>query len=116
MARSVRWAETACDDLEQIAQYIERDSGSYAASFVAEMLEAARSLADFAERGRVVPELKEPSVRELLVGNYRLVYEIRQEAIYILGVIPERGSWEDCGAEKRGPATKTMRDRPPPNG
>ena len=87
MARSVRWAETACDDLEQIAQYIERDSESYAASFVAEILEAARSLADFAERGRVVPELNEPSVRELLVGNYRLVYEIRQEAIYVLGVI-----------------------------
>ena len=87
MARSVRWAETACDDLEQIAQYIERDSESYAASFVAEILEAARSLADFAERGRVVPELKEPSIRELLVGNYRLVYEIRQEAIYVLGVI-----------------------------
>ena len=34
-----------------------------------------------------MPELKEPSVRELLVGNYRLIYEIRQEAIYVLGVI-----------------------------
>jgi toxin ParE1/3/4 len=87
MARSVRWAQTAYGDLEQIAQYIARDSESYAASFVAEMLEAARSLADFAERGRIVPELKEASIRELLVGNYRLVYEIRQEAIYVLGVI-----------------------------
>ena len=87
MARPVRWAEIAYSDLEQIAQYIARDSEYYAASFVAEMLDAARSLGEFAERGRVVPELREPSIRELLVGNYRLVYEIRPEAVYVLGVI-----------------------------
>ena len=87
MARPVRWAETAYGDLEQIAQYIARDSEFYAASFVTEMLNAARSLGEFAERGRVVPELREPSIRELLVGNYRLVYVMRHEAIYVLGVI-----------------------------
>ena len=40
-----------------------------------------------AERGRVVPELDEPTVRELVVGSYRLIYEINEETVYVLGLI-----------------------------
>jgi plasmid stabilization system protein ParE len=39
------------------------------------------------ERGRVVPELGDPTVRELIVGNYRLIHEVTPETILILGVI-----------------------------
>jgi toxin ParE1/3/4 len=39
------------------------------------------------ERGRVVPELDQPPVRELVVGSYRLIYEIRDESVYVLGLI-----------------------------
>jgi hypothetical protein len=35
-------------------------------------LRAAASLAKFSERGRIVPELNDPAVRELLVYKYRL--------------------------------------------
>ena len=38
-------------------------------------------------RGRIVPELGEPSVRELLLDNYRLLYETHDKSIYILGLI-----------------------------
>ena len=40
-----------------------------------------------AERGRVVPELDEPRVPELVVGSYRLIYETDDESVYILGLI-----------------------------
>jgi plasmid stabilization system protein ParE len=40
-----------------------------------------------AERGRVVPELEEPTVRELIVGRYRLIYEIDGADVNILGLI-----------------------------
>lgn len=40
-----------------------------------------------AERGRVVPELEEPAVRELIVGSYRLIYEIEGADVHILGLI-----------------------------
>jgi hypothetical protein len=39
-------------------------------------LEAASSLDAFSERGQVVPELNQPSVRELFVQRYRLLYEV----------------------------------------
>ncbi len=40
-----------------------------------------------AERGRVVPELEEPAVRELIVGSYRLIYEIADADVNVLGLI-----------------------------
>lgn len=66
MARTVKWAEAASDDLDRIAEYISRDSPNYAAAFAREILDAAQSLAELAERGRVVPEWHETNVRELL--------------------------------------------------
>jgi len=87
VARSVAWTETAWRDLERIADYVAEDSPSYAAALVRRIRDRARSLEELAERGRVVPELDDPKVRELLIGNYRLIYEISNESIHILGLI-----------------------------
>lgn len=67
--------------------YIAEDSPGYAAAFVRRIRDRARSLEEMAERGRVVPELEEPTVRELIVGSYRLVYEIEGADVHILGLI-----------------------------
>lgn len=48
MDREVVWTEPAWEDLEAAAQYIARDSESYAAAFVREMKEAAESLTESA--------------------------------------------------------------------
>ncbi|MBI3933897.1 MAG: type II toxin-antitoxin system RelE/ParE family toxin [Acidobacteria bacterium] len=87
MAREVVWTEPAWDDLTAAADYIARDSENYAASFVREVKEAAASLAHFAERGQVVPEFGDQTVRELLVKPYRLVYEISPGKVIVLALI-----------------------------
>ena len=56
MAREIIWTDPAWDDVENAADYIAQDSKFYAAAFVQEIKEAAVSLANFAERGQVVPE------------------------------------------------------------
>ncbi len=56
MAREVIWTDPAWGDVEKAADYIAQDSEFYAAAFVQEFKEAAASLANFAERGQVVPE------------------------------------------------------------
>jgi plasmid stabilization system protein ParE len=56
MARKVEWTEVAWSDLEEVANYIAKNSRYYAAAFVREVRDAARSLVYLAERGRVVPE------------------------------------------------------------
>jgi len=87
MARKVDWTDSAWDDLSGIAEYIARDSEYYAATFVQEIKEAAASLAQFAERGQIVPEFGDPSIRELLVNSYRLVYRISEKQVVILTLI-----------------------------
>ena len=58
MAWKVKWTEAAWLDLFQIADYIAKDSPHYAAPFVRETREAARSLKQMPRRGRVVTFLK----------------------------------------------------------
>lgn len=87
MARRVAWAETAWRDLERIADHIAEDSQGYAAAFVRRIRDRAGSLDEMAERGRVVPELDQSTVRELVVGSYRLIYEIDEGNVYVLALI-----------------------------
>lgn len=87
MARKVDWTEPAWDDLADSANYIARDSKYYAAAFVQEVKDAAASLSTFAERGQVVPEIGDPSIRELLIKSYRLVYRVSSHGVVILALI-----------------------------
>jgi len=62
VAWRVRWTDPAWSNLEAAAAYIELDSPRYAAALVREAREAARSLRQFANRGRILPELDDPSI------------------------------------------------------
>ena len=66
MARKVVWSYEVTDDLEAVAEYIARDSSFYAEAFVREVLDAGRLLNEFSERGRIVPELANPDIRDFL--------------------------------------------------
>jgi toxin ParE1/3/4 len=37
--------------------------------------------------GRIVPEVEDPNIRELIIYSYRLIYEISQKRIEILTII-----------------------------
>ncbi len=87
MAREVVWANPAWNDLESAADYIARDSRAYAANFVQEVKAAAGSLSEFADRGQIVPEIDGPSIRELLVRPYRLIYRITPKRIVVLALV-----------------------------
>ncbi len=75
------------EDLETAAAFIARDSGPYAATFVREVIEASESLSEFSERGQVVPEFEDDSIRELLLRPYRLVYRVRSDQVVITALV-----------------------------
>jgi len=79
VARRVAWTETAWRDLEHVANYIAEDSPGYTAALVRRIRDQARALEELSERGRIVPELDQSAVRELVVGSHRLIYEISDE-------------------------------------
>jgi plasmid stabilization system protein ParE len=82
----VRWSPQAIEDLESIAEFISRDSAYYARLFVIDVLGVADRLELFPESGRVVPELKNPAIREVLLGNYRIVFRRTRSLCEILTV------------------------------
>ena len=82
----IRWSRQAADDLETITEYIAMDSPHYASLFAIDILAAVERLAIFSNSGRIVPELGEPAVREILFGNYRIAYRTEAKSVIILTV------------------------------
>ena len=82
----VRWTLQAADDLETITEFIAADSPHYASLFAMDVMTAVERLVPLPCSGRIVPELHDPLVREILLGNYRIVYRIAGEAVQILTV------------------------------
>lgn len=80
----VRWTLQASDDLNSIARFISKDSPQYARLFVTDVLQAVERLSEFPGSGRIVPELGDPVIREVILGNYRLVYRFKRKLIEVL--------------------------------
>lgn len=87
MAYSVVWSPKAIIDVNDLAEYIARDSVAYASSVVAKILETTRTLNNFPLSGRVVPEFNDKTIREKLVHSYRIIYRIESSTVTIITVI-----------------------------
>jgi toxin ParE1/3/4 len=81
------WTDQAIEDLENIGNYIAENSEKYARITIEKIFSSTKILESFPQAGRIVPEKNEKNVRELIEGNYRIIYEIiSEQAIYILTV------------------------------
>ena len=83
----VKWSKPAKLDLKQIYDYIARDSKFYAQKISQEIVEKSEKLNSFPEVGRIVPEIGDPNIRELIIYSYRLIYEVFPNKIEILALI-----------------------------
>lgn len=94
----VEWADVARHDLDEIADYLYRESPAAALRLVDRVEQAAATLETLPRRGRVPPELIRFRVqlyRELQVPPYRLLYRIHNESVAVLGVFDGRRDLED---------------------
>ncbi len=82
----VIWTEYAIEDLRLIHEYISKDSKRYADRFIEKLFERVDQLEAFPKSGRVVPEFNTVSIRELIEGNYRVVYKITSSQVAIIRV------------------------------
>ena len=80
------WSEKALNDLREIESYIGKDSERYALRVVIKIIERTSILNSFPLSGRMVPELESFNYRELIEGNYRIIYRIVNDKIEILTV------------------------------
>jgi addiction module RelE/StbE family toxin len=82
----VIWSPQSLRDVESIAAFIAEDSEQYASLFIQDVLQSVDRLADFPESGRIVPELNDSSIREIIFGNYRVICRIKRKSIGIVTV------------------------------
>ncbi len=76
MGYQVVFSRTAEADLGEIVAFIARDNPTAAARFGHELVAHTRKLENFPQIGRVVPEFRIETLRELIHGSYRNVYQI----------------------------------------
>jgi plasmid stabilization system protein ParE len=90
------WTARARRDLIEIGDFIARDKPGAASSWVRLLIDAVENAARMPFAGRVVPELGQPDVREVIRRNYRIVYRARERQIVMLTVFDGRRLMENA--------------------
>ncbi|MBI2430290.1 MAG: type II toxin-antitoxin system RelE/ParE family toxin [Ignavibacteriales bacterium] len=81
------WSHDALESLREIGKFIERDSHFYAARTIIRLIESVERLLQFPLSGRIIPELHNKNFREVIVGNYRIMYHLRKNKVIIFTVL-----------------------------
>lgn len=84
--KQLEWLQEADLDLYQISAYIAMDSMFYADKTVEQVQLKAQMLKSFPYMGRIVPEINQYSIRELIYKSYRIIYQ-NYHKIYIIRII-----------------------------
>ncbi|MBE9480900.1 MAG: type II toxin-antitoxin system RelE/ParE family toxin [Bacteroidetes bacterium] len=81
------WTDQAIEDINNIAEFIAKDSEKYAKIQVERFFDRTETLINYPQSGRIVPEINNQAIRELIIGNYRIIYKIiSQKRIDIITV------------------------------
>lgn len=76
---TVRITEQAWSDLEAILDYYDQSAPGFSEVFEDEVVEKIRQLEEFPRMGRMVPEIGDEVLRELIHRSYRIVYYVDAE-------------------------------------
>ena len=77
----------ALDDLKEIYGHIRTDSQLDAVRVAREIRGSSRYVSRFPLIGRIVPEMGDPALRELIAGSYRVIYQILEDHIEVIAVV-----------------------------
>ncbi|MCP4043090.1 MAG: type II toxin-antitoxin system RelE/ParE family toxin [Gammaproteobacteria bacterium] len=82
----VVWTDQSFERLAEIEVYISRDNPQAAEQHTERLIARTEVLAEHPKLGRSVPEVPGGDLRELVEGNYRIVYRIRDGIVEVLTV------------------------------
>ena len=80
------WSPLARLRALEISEYIAKESPQASIAWLESIFEAVERLEDFPESGRYLPEVDRKDLREVLSGDYRIVYRILGDEVQILTV------------------------------
>jgi len=80
------WSPLAVDRASEIAEYIAQDKPSAAKRWINKVFTKVDQLKSSPQIGRIVPEISDDKFRELIYGNYGIIYRIEVKKISILTI------------------------------
>jgi plasmid stabilization system protein ParE len=84
---TVVWTKRALVYLDEIGDHVARDSPEAAERVVTQLIDAGESLQSGPWRGRRVSVSARDDVRELVLGKYRVIYQVVPEILRIVSVV-----------------------------
>ncbi|NGP89371.1 type II toxin-antitoxin system RelE/ParE family toxin [Fodinibius halophilus] len=72
--------------IEEFSDYIALNDIPTAVNWANEIFDQCEQLRSHPESGRIVPEFGQPEIRELIHGNYRLIYEVKTNQVDMLTI------------------------------
>lgn len=83
----VIWSNAAITAIESIAEYIGSNSLKYAQLTVDQIFKRVTILETQPYSGHVVPEISDPTIREIHYKSYRIIYRVSDESkVYIITI------------------------------
>ena len=83
----IEFTESARSDLAAMVSWYETQGvPEVGERFVAEILARAEDIGQHPELGRVVPELNQPFLRELIHTPFRIIYRHEQDTIFVVRI------------------------------
>ncbi len=82
----ILWSPLAVERASEISEYISQDNPTAAAKWVETIFKKVEQLKLSPQSGRVVPEVNDTEIRELIYGNYRIIYRVESNRISILTI------------------------------
>jgi len=95
----VVWAPRAIARAAEIAGYIAEDRPGAAERWVRDLFAKVGALRQQPRRARKVADLGREQVRELLYGEYRVIYRLDPKRLVVLTVRHGRRRWDPTGLE-----------------
>ena len=82
----VRFLKSAKQDLQEIKEYIGRDNPAAAKRLIKSFKEKTNQLNQHPFSGRMIPETMDTNLRELVISNYRIMYQVSDRFVTVFAV------------------------------
>jgi toxin ParE1/3/4 len=80
------WSPLAVESASKLVDYIAQDKPLAAEKWIHTVFSMIEQLRSDPELGRIDPEINESQFRELIYGNYRIIYHISKKEISVLTI------------------------------
>lgn len=95
----ITWSPQAARHLKTILEHLDSVAPRFSKQFASDIITHVQNLEKFPEMGRIVPERKDPRLRELIVSQYRVVYRIQGDFIEIAFIFHGRRNFKKATNE-----------------